>query len=377
MYGVAQYLPDFLSSLDSQEPGPYTVECLFVDDGSPDESGRLAQAWLDGPGAAAGFTGRVIRQPNMGPSAAANTGLDAAGGEWISWPDPDDRLDPGYLAAVAELISAHRDDPPTIVDAKLVALVEETGEILDEYIYRYKYQAGERVVGLDADPTAVTGRTNNVFFPLQLVRRLGVRFDNRLRASEDELFVASVLLRAGAEAAGRVARVGLVPQARYIYRRRLARDGLADQAPRQSQFLATHVELVALPLARLGASLNGGRTPRWLTNLLVGTEKWIFENELNPATRVDWRRPVERRFRRAMRQAVALMDPADIAAFDMFAFPPLGIEFLLGLADRRRGVPLGAARMFGARLLVHPSEARRVLGKLARKWRQRLGRRTS
>ncbi|MDR1633628.1 MAG: glycosyltransferase [Bifidobacteriaceae bacterium] len=347
MWGVEQYLPEFLSSLTAQRPGRYTAEVLFVDDGSPDASGRLAQQWLDGPGGQAGFTGQVIDQANAGPSAAANAGLDAAGGDWISWPDPDDRLDPGYLAAVADFLAERAGSEPAIVDTKLVNLVEATGQVEDNYVYRFKYQRGRRVVALAAEPTTVTGRTNNVFFPLALVRELGVRFDPLVRASEDELFVASFLLRAGAAAS---ARVGLVPDAVYIYRRRASGDSLAARAPSQPDFLTAHVGQVALPLARLGASLNGGRAPRWLANLLIGTEKWTFERELNPATRVDWARVEERRYVRGLRQIVALLEAEHIAGFDMFDYPAAGKEFLLGLRDRRLRVGDAAAAMFGAGL---------------------------
>ncbi|MDR0366699.1 MAG: glycosyltransferase, partial [Bifidobacteriaceae bacterium] len=255
MYEVERYLPDFLDSLGAQQPGPYQAELLLVDDGSPDGSGQLAADWLAEVSAESLFTGQVISQANAGPSAAANAGLDAATGDWISWPDPDDMLDEGYLSAVAEFILANGDQPPATVDTKLVMFTEPDGLIEDSYVYRFKYESGARVASLAAEPTLVTGRTNNVFFQLPLVREFGLRFDPRVRASEDELFVASYLLQVDDP------RVGVLPEALYLYRRRAAGGGLAAEAVARPDFLTIHMNQVALPLGRLAAERNQGRIP--------------------------------------------------------------------------------------------------------------------
>ncbi|MDR1733918.1 MAG: glycosyltransferase [Oscillospiraceae bacterium] len=61
------------------------VEILIIDDGSKDGTGKLADKL-----AAADSRIKVIHQPNAGVSAARNTGLAAASGEFIGFCDADD-----------------------------------------------------------------------------------------------------------------------------------------------------------------------------------------------------------------------------------------------------------------------------------------------
>ena len=66
------------------------MELILVDDGSPDGSGELCDAW-----ARRDERIRVIHQANGGASAARTAGLVAAGGRYLSFVDADDRLLPG------------------------------------------------------------------------------------------------------------------------------------------------------------------------------------------------------------------------------------------------------------------------------------------
>lgn len=72
------------------------LECVVVDDGSTDETAEIVQAVADGDP-------RVVlhRLPtNAGVSNARNRGLAIANGEWIVFHDADDRMLPGWLAAL-------------------------------------------------------------------------------------------------------------------------------------------------------------------------------------------------------------------------------------------------------------------------------------
>ena len=67
---------------------------ILVDDGSTDGSGDIAD----------GYSGNdniiVLHQENSGVSAARNTGLQAAKGEYITFVDADDEVVPGSLDQV-------------------------------------------------------------------------------------------------------------------------------------------------------------------------------------------------------------------------------------------------------------------------------------
>ncbi|GGU87747.1 glycosyl transferase [Streptomyces albospinus] len=97
-YNVQTYAPDTLKSLAANSREDF--EFLLVDDCSRDETPQiLARAGRELPGA------RVLRhEKNGGLATARNTGLDAARGEYVTFLDGDDWLEPGYLPELLGVI---------------------------------------------------------------------------------------------------------------------------------------------------------------------------------------------------------------------------------------------------------------------------------
>ena len=101
-YKVAPYLNQCITSLlDDAPPG---MEVIVVDDGSPDDTGAVAEARAaDEPRV------RVIHhQVNAGCSVARNTGLKAARGTYVGFVDPDDVVEPGWARLLLEAGSRQR-----------------------------------------------------------------------------------------------------------------------------------------------------------------------------------------------------------------------------------------------------------------------------
>ncbi len=94
-YNHARYLGQAIASALAQTYP--NVEVIVVDDGSTDDSRAVAAAF--------GSRIRYIHQQNAGLSAARNTGVRAAQGEYIALLDADDLVEPHYaerlLAALA------------------------------------------------------------------------------------------------------------------------------------------------------------------------------------------------------------------------------------------------------------------------------------
>ncbi len=97
VYKVEAYLDQCIRSIAEQTYG--NLEILLVDDGSPDGSGAICDAW-----AARDSRIRVIHQANAGAGAARNRGLDQARGEIISMIDSDDYLEPNMFAHLESLM---------------------------------------------------------------------------------------------------------------------------------------------------------------------------------------------------------------------------------------------------------------------------------
>lgn len=74
---------------------PPQSEVILVDDGSPDACPALCDAWAQTDPRVL-----VVHQANGGLSAARNTGIEKARGEWLTFVDSDDWLEPDTLSAV-------------------------------------------------------------------------------------------------------------------------------------------------------------------------------------------------------------------------------------------------------------------------------------
>ena len=86
VWNGARYLDACLNSILRQSWQHF--EIIIVDDGSTDDTAKKADDWLSKDGRI-----RVIHRQNGGLSAARNTGLHFAQGEFIIFIDPDDCID--------------------------------------------------------------------------------------------------------------------------------------------------------------------------------------------------------------------------------------------------------------------------------------------
>ena len=98
VYNGRNYLPDIVKCLQKQTCKD--MEIIIVNDGSTDNSYELAVKLAETDDRI-----KVLTQPNRGPGAARNTGLQAATGEYITFVDADDRLPEDYIQALVTAIA--------------------------------------------------------------------------------------------------------------------------------------------------------------------------------------------------------------------------------------------------------------------------------
>jgi glycosyltransferase involved in cell wall biosynthesis len=110
-YNRASYVTEAIDSVLVQTYADY--EIIVVDDGSTDNTQDVLRPYLD----------RIvyIYQPNAGVSAARNTGILAAKGEWIAFLDSDDIWLPQKLETHVSAVHDH----PDIVAHTVNALLED------------------------------------------------------------------------------------------------------------------------------------------------------------------------------------------------------------------------------------------------------------
>ena len=99
-YNAAAYMERCLKSVVS---GGEELDVIIVDDGSTDETGRIADKW------AAEYPDivRVIHQENGGHGEGLNQGIRNAEGLYFKSVDSDDRMDPDSLKALVNRLKAH------------------------------------------------------------------------------------------------------------------------------------------------------------------------------------------------------------------------------------------------------------------------------
>lgn len=188
IYNKEPYLPRCLDALLAQTATDY--EILLIDDGSSDGSGAICDRYA----ARHPDRIRVIHKPNGGLSAARNTGIDAARGRWITFPDPDDWVEPDYVAAFLELLVQSRAD--------LVC----TGFWVDNGDARTPGYPDGPTVTMTAreaqrallQPPRIGGYAWNKIYDLELLRRHGLRFRGDVGAVEDMEFAYRYLAHASA-----------------------------------------------------------------------------------------------------------------------------------------------------------------------------------
>lgn len=101
VYKVEQYLDECLESIVNQTY--HNLEIILVDDGSPDRCPQLCDEW-----AAKDNRIKVIHKPNGGLSDARNVGIEAAGGQYLTFVDSDDFIVPDALETLHTLL--HKTD---------------------------------------------------------------------------------------------------------------------------------------------------------------------------------------------------------------------------------------------------------------------------
>lgn len=139
IYNIKDYLCECLDSIERQTLKD--IEVILVNDGSTDGSDYIAKNYCD-----KNPNFRLINRDNGGLSAARNTGLNAANGEYVYFLDSDDFLADNALEKL--YLKAKKDDLDLL---KFVSYVFEDGNT------DYKWQRENGYMYLGEYPDIYTG----------------------------------------------------------------------------------------------------------------------------------------------------------------------------------------------------------------------------
>lgn len=159
IYNVERYLHKCVDSLLNQDIVNY--EIILVDDGSPDGCPQICDSY-----AAAHKNIRVVHRENGGLSAARNSGIEVAKGEYVMFIDSDDYIEPNVLGGL--LAQIERDNLDVLrYNYQNVRLVNsEEGRVNSEYEVFDPYRAAKRDVDYSDSVTKGEAFLNNRLGPM-------------------------------------------------------------------------------------------------------------------------------------------------------------------------------------------------------------------
>lgn len=144
-------------------------ELLLIDDGSKDNSGYICDEYAEKDERV-----KVWHKENGGVSSARNVGLDNARGEWVTFADSDDWLEPNAFAYYDEMTNKHAFDYLYCgyflngVEVKL-----EKEESLDMPNFIERYECDKLWFGV---------------YSKNIIKSNQIRFNEKISLAEDKLF---------------------------------------------------------------------------------------------------------------------------------------------------------------------------------------------
>lgn len=178
VYKAEQFLSRCVDSILAQTFSDW--ELILVDDGSPDNSGALCDAYAQRDSRI-----RVIHQPNSGVSAARNRGILESTGTYIGFVDSDDWIaEDMYDQMLSAAVSA---DADIVMCDDLI--VDEKGATKLETMHRLPGDCTLRKETMDPDlMLEFAGAVWKCIYRADLIREKGISFPEGLRFSEDRIF---------------------------------------------------------------------------------------------------------------------------------------------------------------------------------------------
>ena len=184
VYNIEKYLPSCLDSILMQDFEDY--ELLLINDGSTDTSGIICSKY-----ALKDNRIKVYHQKNAGVSAARNSGIEKAQGEWVCFVDGDDTLCPNSLSIIINEADTNKLE---MIIAK--SFIYKNGKTKEE---RYKFDETFLAKTFDGynlitEKNYKRGSVCGCIFKVNFLKENKLYFPIGLKNGEDSIFMSLVYL---------------------------------------------------------------------------------------------------------------------------------------------------------------------------------------
>lgn len=208
IYNVEKYLEESILSVINQTIGFDNIQLILVNDGSPDNCEEICLKYREK------YPNNIVylKQKNKGVSAARNNGIKYIMGKYVSFLDSDDKWEKHAFKRVWDFFEKNYDEVD-VADCRVKYF-----DALDGYhIFDKKYNK-TRIVDLEKEFDFPLLNAPTAFFKSKAISE--IRFDERLRYSEDTKFINEVLLIK--------CKYAIVHDVIYLYRKRADENSAVD-----------------------------------------------------------------------------------------------------------------------------------------------------
>ncbi len=265
VYNVEQYLAQCLDSVLAQTFTDFEVIC--INDGSKDSSLSILREYEKKDKRI-----KVIDRENGGVSAARNTGVEAAQGEYIAYLDSDDAYVAKLLKKINDEIEATKAD---IVVFGIKDMIDSAPDAWFDFVATTSsaYFSPFDPYALLYQPGAYPFMWRNVFRREMLVKN-HVTFDERLKLGEDTVYQFMAFPYAH--------RIRYIPDKLYLYRRMRKNSATKEAHENLDKMIRTHVtivnEIVQGWTERGLMEQYGDKLYPWILNFMIPDFKRISED---------------------------------------------------------------------------------------------------
>lgn len=275
IYNVEDYLAECLESLVALDYDLNKIEVLLIDDGSVDNSAKIAKEWAK---KYPKFF-KYFYQKNQGQATARNFGLEKAKNNWLVFLDSDDFVPPNYLRAVSEAMIANQDTQ--FFSAKLVFYYEELAKLEDTHIltYRYRYASDFYKVDLNgpSNKRMFNMAIGGSFYERATIKKMGINFVEIKPTFEDAHFFYQFLQH------NSNANVCYVSNTYYGYRQRQSGTSAVDTCITDPRFYVDILKDAHLDIIDRFKDKDG-KLPVLIQAMILNDIRWTINLTFNSPT---------------------------------------------------------------------------------------------
>lgn len=201
VYNVQEFIEEAIDSLITQSIGFENIQVILIDDGSPDNSGKLCDEYSKK------YPENIIvlHKKNEGLAKARIDGIKLAQGKYLSFFDPDDILSPNAFQDIVSFFDKNYEDID-VVAMPLYFFGDKTGA----HPLNNKFSKGTRIIDLFKEFECTQLSLASAVIKKEVSHL--IEADSEIVTAEDAKELVKILLLKN--------KLGVVSEARYNYRKR-------------------------------------------------------------------------------------------------------------------------------------------------------------